>query len=318
MKNIISKTCFGQPAIVLFCLLCCYHLNASGKGKEKNKAVIKFGIVSDVHDEPWRLQAFIGKANDEKPDFIIQLGDLSNGKAESNRKMIAIWNTFPGTRYHVLGNHELDYTTKADIIRRQEMPGAYYSFDCGAFHFVVLDCNFIRKDGEFIDFGKANYYIDKESRDLIHPDQVKWLKEDIQKTDKPVILFSHQTFDDITMRGANPVPNRSLIHGLIGEINASSGKHNKIIACFAGHDHIDHYNVIGGVHYFAVNGAYGFKPGLEIKDALYAFVTLNHKKQSISVKGVQSEFMKTPSDKDYGHYDRKLILPSIPDRNVRY
>lgn len=134
--------------------------------------------------------------------------------------MLKIWNSYPGTKYHVLGNHEFDYATKNEIIQRQEMPGPYYSFDCGAYHFIVLDCNFIRKEGKFIDFGKANYYIAKESRDLIHPEQIAWLEEDIQKTDKPVIIFSHQTFDDIIIRGSNPVPNRSEVRKLIKKINS--------------------------------------------------------------------------------------------------
>lgn len=307
-----------RAGVIFVCTLFCWFQPVLGNDKTKNKKIVEFGIISDVHDDTTRIRTFVDQAKNKKLDFIIQLGDLSNGKMQSNRNMITIWNSYPGKKYHVLGNHELDYATKDEIIRRQEMPGAYYSFDYGAYHFVVLDCNFIRKEGKFIDFGNANYYIAKEFRDLINPDQLIWLKEDIQKTDKHVIIFSHQTFDDIIIRGSNPVPNRSEVRNLIQEINSIPTAKNKVIACFAGHDHLDHYNQIDGVHYFAVNSALGFKSGLEIKDALFGFVTLNEKKHTISVKGVKSEFKKSPTDKDYGHYPKDLIFPFIRDRIVCY
>lgn len=316
-KTIISW--LSEAGFILICTLFCYTQTVQGSNKTKNKKVIKFGIISDVHDDTTRIRTFIEQAKNEKLDFIIQLGDMSNGKKQSNQNMLAIWNSYPGTKYHVLGNHEFDYSTKAEIIQRQEMPGAYYSFDCGVYHFIVLDCNFIKKDGKFIDFAKANYYISKDSRDLINPEQVAWLKEDMQKTDKPIIIFSHQTFDDITIRGSNPIPNRSEVRQLIDELNSIPTAKQKVIACFAGHDHLDHYNQINGVHYFAVNSAWGFKSGLEIKDSLFGFITMNDKKHTISIKGVQSEFKKNPpTDKDYGHYPKDLIFPFIRDRVVNY
>lgn len=318
MKYQTTISWFARTGIVIICALFCYIHPVQGSDKTKNKKIIKFGIISDVHDDTARIRAFVEQAKIEKPDFIIQLGDLSNGKIQSNRNILNIWNNYSGKKYHVLGNHEFDYATKDEMIQRQEMPGTHYSFDCGAYHFVVLDCNFIRKEEKFVDFAKANYYIAKESRDLISPEQIVWLKEDIQKTDKPVIIFSHQTFDDITIRGSNPVPNRSEVRNLIKEINSTPSTKRKVVACFAGHDHLDHYNQIDGVHYFAVNSALGFKSGLEIKDALFGFVTLNEKKHTISIKGVKSEFMKTPTDKDYGHYPKDLIHPFIRDRIVRY
>lgn len=315
---IYLPNCLRWATLLLVLSACITPAIARNAGKAKS--VVKIGIIADVHDEPARLQAFIDKAKKEKPDFIIQLGDLSNGKQQSNERMLTVWNSYSGKKYHVLGNHEFDYSNKAEIIKRQEMPGNYYSFDCGAYHFIVLDCNYILKDGNYIDYAKANYYIDKRFRDLINPEQVAWLKEDIMKTDKKVIIFSHETFDDITIRGSNPVPNRMEVRNVINEINRNSPEGDmKIIACFAGHDHLDHYNQIDKVHFFAVNSAYGFKSGLETKDSLYEFVTLNNKKRTISVKGVKSEFLKNPpSDEDYGHYPKDLIFPFTKDRKVNY
>lgn len=289
-------------------------------GKEMpSSPVIKIGIIADVHDQPERLQVFIDKAVDEKPDFIIQLGDLSNGKPDSNEMMLTVWNSYPGRKYHVLGNHELDHATKDEIVNRQKMPGTHYSFDCGEYHFVVLDCNFILKDGKYVDYANANYYIDKQYRDLINPEQVEWFKQDVMKTDKKVVVFSHKTFDDITIRGSNPVPNRELIRVAINEINDCFPEgEKKIIACFAGHDHLDHYNKIDGVHFFAVNSALGFKKGLEVKDSLCEFVVLDSENRTITIHGMQSEFLNCPTDEDYGHYPKDRILPLIKDRKVSY
>ncbi|MDR2038607.1 MAG: metallophosphoesterase [Bacteroidales bacterium] len=276
---------------------------------------VKIGIIADVHGEKERLKEFIDQAQDENLDFIIQLGDLSSGKKEETEEMLAIWEKYPGKKYHVLGNHEFDYSTKEEMVKRQEMPGNYYSFDNGDFHFIVLDCNFIKKDGVFIDHGNANYYIDKEYRDLINPEQVEWLAKDIRETEKPVIIFSHQTFDDITIRGSNPVPNRAKVRKVIDEANRSG---IKVIACFAGHDHLDHYNRINGVHFFSVNSAYGFKKSLELKDGIYAMVTFNNNERTISIKGTKTEFKKPPTDDDYKPYPKESIFPHISDRKVKY
>lgn len=304
----------------LFMVLGLFSLiTASAQDSENNGQVIKIGMIADVHDQSERLQAFVTKAKAEKPDFIIQLGDLSNGKQQTNEKMLTVWNSYPGKRYHVLGNHDLDHASKEEIIKRQDMAGAFYSFDCGPFHFVVLDCNFLFKDGRYTDYNYGNYYIDKLHRDLFNPEHLDWLKKDIAKTDKKVILFSHETFDDIPVRGANPVPNRSLVRDLLKEINRGHPENDrKVIACFAGHDHLDHYNQIDGVHYFAVNSALGFKSGLEIKEALYSFVVLDAGKRTITIKGVQSKFRQTPTVEDFGHYPKDKIHPFIKNRLLHY
>ena len=205
--------------LFLLVALCIILQPMLAKTGERHSSVVKLGIISEVHDQPERLQAFIDKAVEEKPDFIIQLGDTLNGKQESNEKMLSVWNSYPGRKYHVLGNHELDHATKREIVDRQDMSDTHYSFDCGDYHFVVLDCNFILEDGEFVDYANANYYIDKKYRDLINPEQVQWFRQDVMRTDKKVIVFSHETFDDITIRGANPVPNRELVRNVIKEVN---------------------------------------------------------------------------------------------------
>lgn len=295
-----------------------YAFVAFGQQADVSNKTVTFGIISDVHSETGRLQVFVDKAIKEKPDFIIQLGDLSHGKKEDTEAMIAVWNKYPGRNYHVLGNHDMDYATKNEIIKRQDMSGAFYSFDYGDFHFVVLDCNYILKDGKYIDYANANYYIDYPNRDLINPEQIEWMEQDINTTDKKVIIFSHESLDDLTMRGTNPVPNRLEVRNVIDKINKNSSDGKKIIACFAGHDHVDHYNLIDGVHYFAINSAYGFKKSLELKESIYAFITLNNIDKTITIEGTTTDFKKKPEKEDYEPYPIELIHPYISDRKVNY
>lgn len=185
-------------------------------------------------------------------------------------------------------------------------------------HFVVLDCNYILRDDQYVDYANANYYIPYSNRDLIDPEQVKWLEADIRNTDKPVIIFSHESFDDLIIRGANPVPNREIVREVINRINRESPDGNKVIACFAGHDHLDHYNQIENVHYVAVNSAYGFKKSLELKESIYAYLTLDSQNRTISIQGKCTDFKKKPEKEDYEPYSIEYIIPCIKDRRITY
>ena len=75
------------------------------------------------------------------------------------------------------------------------MPGRYYSFDKGDFHFIVLDGNNLFDEGKYIPYNKANYYVDSRKRAFMDPEQMEWLKKDLAATTKRCILFSHQSID---------------------------------------------------------------------------------------------------------------------------
>lgn len=305
----------------------CRQHTADKQDTPTPRQLVKVGIITDVHgglrddDAPLRLGTFIDCATTEKPDFIIQLGDLTHGKNMDT--LLNIWNQYPGPKYHVIGNHELDYASKEDIMTRQGMPAKYYSFDVEAFHFVVLDCNYILKEGEYVDFDHANYYIKKGLRDLINPEQIEWLKKDLAATDKPVVIFSHQGFDELW--DGNTVPNRLLVREIVRDANKLSGDHNKVIAFFCGHHHVDSYSLIEGVHYFQMNSASGFWGGADYKVPLFAFVTFDHTNHTISVNGTKSEFIPhTPTLEEF--HSQNLVAPekedslcaTINDRVVKY
>ena len=145
---------------------------------------VTFGLCTDVHiptmhDSEYRMTAFIDAMKKENPDFIIELGDFTIPKPEY-QKAYDIWNSFPGDKHHVIGNHEMDGgTTKEKALAYRKMESSYYSFDKNGFHFIVLDGN------DKNDPSKTGY------QQLIGPEQLAWLKNDLAQTQFPTILFSH-------------------------------------------------------------------------------------------------------------------------------
>ncbi len=274
----------------------------------KNEFTI--GIVSDVHadmlpDIKFRMQKFLDEAKKNEADMIIQLGDFCRPN-EKEQYLMDIWNNYVGDKYHVLGNHDMDFNTKEEVIEFWELPSNYYSFDKGGIHFVVLDANYLYKDGAYIDYQHANFYVKDEYRAYINPEQIEWLKKDLEQTEKKTIIFSHQSLINV-MWG---IKNRIEIQQILENINTVAG-FQKVIACFNGHDHIDFHREINGINYFEINSlgyqwmgsGYGDStcynkkdlqnyPHLDkvaiYQDPLYAFVTISE--DQLIVQGVKSNW----------------------------
>ncbi len=303
--------------------LCALALNVSCK-EDTVSWKVRFGIISDVHqdlqpDAVRRLQAFVEAAQKQELDFIIQLGDLSHG--DGLDKIKTVWEQYPGKKYSVLGNHDMDHATKAIVTGALNMPGSYYSFDLSGVHFVILDLNHVRKDGKILDYEYGNYFTADEDRDLISQEELDWLKADLAETDKPTVLFSHQGLDELWGIGGG-CPNRKEIRAVIQEANQNG---QKVFACFCGHNHVDAYEEIDGVHYFEINSAsyfwtdasdkYSNGHMIEYKDALFAFVTLDFDAGEIKIEGTDSEFLPpAPHSGDFPNADR--VYPYIRDRQV--
>ena len=285
---------------------------------------LTIGWITDLHhgycaDALERLKVFIGEASDRKVDFILQGGDFCHPKPEAS-ELMQVWNKFYGPRYHVLGNHDMDFGTKSDIMNLWEMERPYYAFTKGGFHFIVMDCNHILKDGQYVDYVKGNFYIDPTRRDLVNPEQIEWLKSEIDRAKHPCIIISHQSFDEVWTGGT--VPNRVEVRKVIDRANEGR-KHPKVIACICGHHHLDHHMMINGVHYIHINSASYYYVGdgygsdgskAMYSEPLFAFVTLDPAGE-IRVEGRQSTFRSpTPTEKGFPNAER--ISASISERSL--
>ena len=268
---------------------------------------VNFAIMSDIHaqdvpDGKERLDSFITAATKANVDFIIELGDFCRLDSVG-RTYIAIWDRFPGEKYHVIGNHDMDSYTPDEYVKGMGMAGRYYSFDRGDFHFIVLDGNNLYDGSEYTHYAKANYYVDASKRAFMDPEQIEWLKKDIEGTDKRCVLFSHQSIDYQMNNGAD-------VRKILEDENKRAG-FKKIVLAFSGHNHSNYTKEINGITYVQINSAsyvWVGKPTMTEKrypeeinkkyslmeysitysKPLYAFVSLSRK--GADIKGVEAEF----------------------------
>lgn len=304
---------------------------------KKEVQPVRFAIVSDLHapDIPnglERMQAVVEAANRENVDFLIQLGDFIRLDS-ADIPYRKVWDEFKGEKYHVLGNHDLDRYTKEEYVAGLNMPGRYYSFDKGDFHFIVLDGNNLYDGKEYKPYARANYYVDSKMRAFMDPEQMEWLKKDLAATDKRCIIFSHQSID-------TSMNNGSEVRSILEEENRRSG-FQKVALAFSGHDHSNYTKEINGITYVQINSAsyvWIEQPSMtekrypqEINErysllsrsitydkALYGIVTLTG--EGAEMKGTKGNFMP-PTPKEVGLGDSIGVFPlvsSIEDVKVTF
>lgn len=239
---------------------------------------VKFLICSDLHLEsvPWGLEAKYGQeatiptilaaAKREGCDFIMNLGDfMMPSKYGDPAALLKAWfNTeaFAGERYVALGNHDVELDTKATCIEKYRMPGKYYAFDRGGWHFVVLDPQNVRAaDGSCVayDGKKEGSGYDFTQRSFVDDAQLAWLREDLLAAQGRCLLFSHQSIEQYIGNGA-------AVRGVLEGVNRAAG-HTKVVAAFGGHNHSNRDQCLGGIRYLQINSASYLYVGSSAPDA---------------------------------------------------
>jgi predicted phosphodiesterase len=318
---------------VLIIEICAVILLISGCTSNHEFNTVKFGICSDVHlptmhDSEYRIQTFVDSMNTTKPDFIIELGDFGT-PAPEYAHFFDIWNSFPGDKYHVIGNHEMDggYSREEAVAYRQ-MKNSYYSFDKGGFHFIVLDAN-DKKDENTKGYKQ---YIGKQ--------QQTWLQEDLNVTELPVVVFSHQ--------GLTISPGAEETYGVENyqEIQQIFQEHNKqkpfakVVACFNGHTHYDYAEKVEDIWYITINSmayqwmgeAYTHIRYSEEVDKNFRWIkyTAPHKEPIwgvveissegyIKIEGKSTEWVgPSPWDLNYPEELKKYVRPAVSDRLLEF
>ena len=213
---------------------------SSSNAKSKK---LQFGLIADLHhdimhDSKRRLSSFVEQAIYKKSEFIMQMGDFCR-PYDYNKDLLQEWERFNESKYHILGNHDMD----GGFDRQQSMDfwsmkARYYSFDQNGYHFVVLDGN----DPNPKPWSGYNRFINKE--------QQKWLKEDLSRTDRSTFIFSHQTLENEEGGVANFIEVRKILE----QVNQKAGR-NKIVACFSGHHHTDYMTEISSIYNIQINSA---------------------------------------------------------------
>ena len=281
---------------------------------------VRLGVIADLHHglaptAMERLDDFMEAVRERKPDAIIQLGDFNYGPGRGDECM-ELWRTFNGPRYHVLGNHDMDFASKDAMVHNWQMPGPYYSFDVGGFHAVVLDRNNLKAEDGFTPYNEANFYVDASLRGYADDQQLSWLRADLAAASLPVIIFVHQGLGMPTsMSGASRV-----IEEILEEHNRL-GEGPRVVACFCGHHHIDRYAHKNGIQYLWINSASYHWVGADYGSmahysrALYTFMTL-HADGVIEIEASHAEWESpTPSERNYPKADE--LTPFIRARRLQ-
>lgn len=232
--------------------------------EEAPAIVLRVGLLTDTHyadREPAgvryyresiaKVEEAVALFNQEGVPLAVHIGDFKDEDPEpEERKTLQYvkqlehtFAAFQGSRYHVLGNHDLDSISKEQFLARVENTGieptkSYYSFDRDGFHFVVLDANF-RQDG--VAYEKGNF---EWTDTFIPPAQLLWLREDLEATDAPTIVFVHQLLDP-EQTEAHRVKNAAEVR----QVLEASGK---VLAVFQGHQHEGGYHLVNDIHYYTL------------------------------------------------------------------
>lgn len=264
-----------------------------------SKETIEFGLIADIHkdvmhDADERLQAFIDAADQKDLDFIMQLGDFCR-PYDYNQKFLDIFNKYEGDKYHILGNHDTDGGfTREQVKAYWNMPENYYSFDKKGVHFIVLDGN----DPNPTPWSGYNRYIGEI--------QEEWLVNDLEKTNMPTVIFSHQSLE-LEYDG---IANMKEIRKILEETNLKAG-FKKVLCCINGHTHTDYATQINDIHYVQINSAsYRWLGGdyktiryskdidkqyewikytIPYREPLFTFVKISH--DSITITPKKTEFV---------------------------
>jgi alkaline phosphatase len=284
----------------LVSLLLCFFATAAVADTQAavadTQAIVQFGLITDVHandmDSPVegkvmvhfadRLATFAEAMNAWPAEFVVELGDFVNGNFVMGalgdparipgilQQAEVALSAFTGPVYHVLGNHDVYDLRKDEIQTVLGMARTYYSFDQGAYHFVVLDAQFETTGEPLADtFWRVLGTIPTEELD--------WLRSDLAATAYPTIVFVHQPIDsDLdTIAGGPPISNHLEVQAVL----ASSGA---VIAVFQGHDHEFRHQVLEGVHYVTFNA---FVDETEPTPLTYARVRLDPTERTIEIDG---------------------------------
>ena len=216
------------------------------------KPKLSIGLITDLHyaDKPpagsrhyreslAKLDAAAAQFQKHQISVLVELGDLIDAAETVEKEQTYLktinqkFSKICSNRHYVLGNHCVDTLKKSEFLKGVGQKESYYSFDQEGFHFIVLDACF-RSDG--VAYERRNFQWTDTN---IPPTELKWLEEDLQANEKPVIVLVHQRLDVSNNHGVN---NNREVRALL----ESSGN---VIAVFQGHSHQNDLNTIGGIHY---------------------------------------------------------------------
>ena len=258
--------------------------------------LIRIGVITDLHyaekppggsrhyqESTKKLTEAVALFQQEKPDFVIELGDLVDAAPTAEeeirflKKINAIFEKVECPRHYVLGNHCVATLTKEQFYQScGAKQTGYYSWDQNGVHFIVLDACY-QKD--FEDYRPGNF---EWSDPNIPPVEVAWLTKDLASTTLPTVVFVHQRLD--LEPGASPYAIKQSLE--VRKILESS---DKVRAVFQGHSHKNELHEIGNIAYCTVAA---MVEGSGETNSAYAMLDV-HEDRSLQLKGFRKQETRT-------------------------
>ncbi len=199
---------------------------------------LKLGIIADLHqdimhDSPWRLSSFLNEMKRIGTDANIQMGDFAIPRPQ-NYQLIDEFNQSNKVIFHVIGNHDTDLGfNKEEVLKIWKLVEPYYSRVIKGIKIIVLDCN---------ELGSSKFKGGYPA--FIGNNQLKWLKKELENTNQPILVLSHQP-----LAGPGEIDNALEVRGILEKFT------DKILLCMNGHTHIDGLIEIKGINYLHINSA---------------------------------------------------------------
>jgi 3',5'-cyclic AMP phosphodiesterase CpdA len=196
---------------------------------------VVFGDTRSRHDVHRRVIESMLK--NSSPDFVIHTGDLVSDGSDASlwpiffdieRDLLRKTAFFPS-----LGNHERNNPQYYDFFN---VTIPYYSFDWGTSHFVVLNSD------------TGNAARSKEAKAAYWNEQVRWLEDDLaksQKADFRFLVAHHPPISAVTKR-QDGNPDMVNLIPLFEKYKVDAG--------FFGHDHNYQHFLKNGIHYVVTGG----------------------------------------------------------------
>ncbi len=195
-----------------------------------------------------RTRALVAHVNDLKAvDHTLNLGDLiehaGTDAAADRNAMIAGLNVLGSLKtpcHHVAGNHDLMNLSEAVVAELFKREALHFSTDLGDHHLIVLHSRAGQRDGSQISVDSA---------------QLKWLEQELIRTEKPTIVAVHHPLSDQDLsnnRWFAEHPQCALIQNR-DEIRSLLQRHGNVIAVLNGHTHCNSLELHDGIPYVTQN-----------------------------------------------------------------
>jgi 3',5'-cyclic AMP phosphodiesterase CpdA len=217
----------------------------SVKARLKDKTSFRFYVIGDTQGSFDTFIKILGKAQEEKPDFIIHVADITTGgRYRQYMKMVQFIEPLAIPIIFTIGNHDSSHRGR-EIYANLFGPPDFY-FDTGSYRFIFLDCNYEKINPDFIELPQ-----DHVTYDYLHgfdPDQMSVLDTLINKTGHNFIIVHMPPALD-TFKHHSFVRNSQLF------LNVMKKYAGLIAGVFSGHIHGYGEAISDGVTYVVSGGA---------------------------------------------------------------